>query len=799
MPASYPGSVKTFTTKSTGQVIEAAHINEPQDEITAIEAGLLQGLQHDFIPDSTNTRRLGTAARRWLELYADKLHLASAPGLTRVIKDSSNAVWITVNANLVGSNWERDDTSAASRAIRVNADKSVDFLYAESGSNPITWSTQVTISTSGDFSFSGTLTGGTVPGARIQDGTITTSKIADGAVTTAKIADANVTTPKIADANVTTAKIADGAVTTAKIADSAVTSPKLANDLTISGVFKSRTVQSSAVVTRGVRQVSRQVAEKAVSNWTLRTSAADNQWNSVTWSPELGLFVAVSGTGTGNRVMTSPDGINWTLRSTPADNNWFSVTWSPELGLFVVVARSGTGNRVMTSPDGINWTLRNTPADYSWQSVTWSPELGLFVVVSGSTGGASFSVMTSPDGINWTLRSAPDLGWYSVTWSPELGLFVAVSTSGTGNRVMTSPDGINWTLRNTPADNTWRSVTWSPELGLFVAVSDTGTGNRVMTSPDGINWTLRSTPADNNWVSVTWSPELGLFVAVSTTGTGNRVMTSPDGISWTLRSTPADNQWRSVAWSPELGLFVAVALSGTGNRVMTSQPVNFAKPSLYLTSLDNRYVDAAGDTMTGPLSLPSGTASSPSYTFSGDTDTGIYRPSADIVGITTAGAERFRATTTGASVTGDFSFTGSLTGGTVPGARIQDGTITASKVASSLKRRSAVLVVPGDPAAGTGVSINLIMPTAGTIVSVKSTCRVAPTSTYTYDIMKNGSTVYTTTSNRPTRASGDGTGAKTHAVPDVTTFAAGDVFRVDLVTKGAGIQDTAFFIEYDVS
>jgi hypothetical protein len=48
-------------------------------------------------------------------------------------------------------------------------------------------------------------------------------------------------------------------------------------------------------------------------------------------------------------VMTSPDGITWTARSSAADNGWTSVTWSAEVGLFVAVAASGTGNRVMTS------------------------------------------------------------------------------------------------------------------------------------------------------------------------------------------------------------------------------------------------------------------------------------------------------------------------------------------------------------------------------------------------------------------------------------------------------------------
>jgi hypothetical protein len=247
--------------------------------------------------------------------------------------------------------------------------------------------------------------------------------------------------------------------------------------------------------------------------WTARSSAADNSWNSVTYGN--GLFVAVAGSGTGNRVMTSPNGITWTIRSTPVDNGWFAVTYGS--GLFVAVANSGTGNRVMTSPDGINWTIRSSPADNNWFSVTYGN-----------------------------------------------GLFVAVAYSGTGNRVMTSADGITWMSRSSAADNDWRSVTYAN--GLFVAVASTGTGNRVMTSPDGITWTIRNSPADNTWVSVTYGNSL--FVAVSITGSGNRVMTSPNGATWTIRSTPVDNQWFSVIYRS--GVFVAVAQTGTGNRAMTS-------------------------------------------------------------------------------------------------------------------------------------------------------------------------------------------------------------------------------------
>ncbi|NTW31597.1 MAG: DUF2510 domain-containing protein [Bacteroidetes bacterium] len=291
--------------------------------------------------------------------------------------------------------------------------------------------------------------------------------------------------------------------------------------------------------------------------WTSRTSAANNSWQSVTYGN--GLFVAVASDGTGNRVMTSPDGINWTIRTSAANNDWYSVTYGN--GLFVAVASSGTNNKVMTSTDGIIWTLRTTPSEGIWTSVTYGN--GMFVAV-----GISGTVMTSPDGIIWTSgTSASTNNWRCVTYGN--GMFVAVSYDGTGNRVMSSPDGINWTSRSSTADNMWYGVTYGN--GLFVAVAWTGS-NKVMTSPDGINWTPRTSP-DKYWVSVTYGN--GLFVAVSwADGTNvNTVMTSPDGINWTSRISAATNDWLFVTYGN--GMFVAVTNSGTGNRVMTSGKTDF--------------------------------------------------------------------------------------------------------------------------------------------------------------------------------------------------------------------------------
>ncbi len=281
------------------------------------------------------------------------------------------------------------------------------------------------------------------------------------------------------------------------------------------------------------------------------------------------LLVAVSSTGIGNRVMTSPDGIAWTTRISAADFNWQSVAWSPSLGLFAAVANSGPVVRCMTSPDGIAWTIRTLNSADNWESIVWAPGISLFIAVASS--GAGNRVVTSPDGVIWTVRvSAADNNWQSIAWSPSLNLLAAVSNSGSGNRVMTSPDGIAWTSRLSAVDNNWLSVAWSPELSLFCAVSSTGAGNRVMSSPDGTNWTIRISATDKSWNSITWSPTLNLFIAVASSGAIDRVMTSPDGIAWTSQNAASANEWRSVIWSPSLNILIAVGSAGGLDRIMTS-------------------------------------------------------------------------------------------------------------------------------------------------------------------------------------------------------------------------------------
>jgi hypothetical protein len=68
MAASYPSSAKSFTTKATDETIAASHVNDLQDEVTAVEQAMLtSGLAHNVFPSGSRT--LGTSSALWEKVY----------------------------------------------------------------------------------------------------------------------------------------------------------------------------------------------------------------------------------------------------------------------------------------------------------------------------------------------------------------------------------------------------------------------------------------------------------------------------------------------------------------------------------------------------------------------------------------------------------------------------------------------------------------------------------------------------------------------------------------------------------
>jgi len=82
----------------------------------------------------------------------------------------------------------------------------------------------------------------------------------------------------------------------------------------------------------------------------------------------------------------------------------------------------------------------------------------------------------------------------------------------------------------------------------------------------------------------------------------------------------------------------------------------------------------------GGLAMISGTAAAPSFTFSGDDDTGVYRIGANSLGFTTGGSFRAQVTSVGVATTGEFR--NITTGGGIV-LRSPDGTYSVCTVDNS--------------------------------------------------------------------------------------------------------------------
>ena len=96
----------------------------------------------------------------------------------------------------------------------------------------------------------------------------------------------------------------------------------------------------------------RVMTSPTASPWTSRTSAANNV--GAPSATAMGLFVAVACLRHRQPRHDVPRRHHLDPPHPCRKQHWYSVCYGN--GLFVAVASSGTGNRVMTSPDGITWT-----------------------------------------------------------------------------------------------------------------------------------------------------------------------------------------------------------------------------------------------------------------------------------------------------------------------------------------------------------------------------------------------------------------------------------------------------------
>jgi len=159
----------------------------------------------------------------------------------------------------------------------------------------------------------------------------------------------------------------------------------------------------------------------------------------------------------------------------------------------------------------------------------------------------------------------------------------------------------------------------------------------------------------------------GVTVTGGITATGGSVFT---GATFSSDVDFADNAKARFGAGNDLQIFhdgsnSRINETGTGNLIIQStnfqllkgdggefimQGISDAEVSLYYDGSKKFETTSTGVTVTGNVAVGDGSESSPSITFSGDTDTGIYRTASNAINFGTNGAERMRLTNTGLGI-----------------------------------------------------------------------------------------------------------------------------------------------------
>ena len=361
----------------------------------------------------------------------------------------------------------------------------------------------------------------------------------------------------------------------------------------------SRNITNINSLTSNILTLNGTTMPEFLSTWNTQTSIANKVWKSVTYSPRLNLYVAVSASSENtSSFATSTDRLTWTSRTAPASRAWNSVLWVPEHNLFVAVAdaSSSTTNSFAASSDGISWTGYAAPDLRNFTSVTYNKEDALFFVGLNNTTTSPAYRATSFINNTWVATSVTFTGIYSnFIYIPSLKIYATVrATPQTLSSLILEYRTSTFTSASYgtfPAPNTaksWKSLAHSPELNITVAVaSDTSSEVHSIGyaySSNFSNWTLANASIAADWLKVIWAPELGMFLAISN-DTTPKMMRSYNGINWTTISLPVNiTQLTDISWFPESSTLILVSSVSSSAYAITFTSITSASALTFVTN-----------------------------------------------------------------------------------------------------------------------------------------------------------------------------------------------------------------------
>lgn len=208
-----------------------------------------------------------------------------------------------------------------------------------------------------------------------------------------------------------------------------------------------------------------------IGSLTAQKTVGPTPVNSIAFSPELGICVAVGGSG---QIRTSTEPLNsssaWTSVSSGTTITLLDVIWTGTA--FIAVG----ANVILRSYDGVTWNTLNN--GLGGQRVMSN---GSTIITYGTNFPAiNMSVLrvSIDNGTTWGVVEG---GWAAVEviYVQELALYIAI---GKSNLIKTSPDAVTWTTLPVPVAGALHSIAWSGERLVI------GGFNTLVTSTNGINW-----------------------------------------------------------------------------------------------------------------------------------------------------------------------------------------------------------------------------------------------------------------------------------------------------------------------
>ncbi len=269
--------------------------------------------------------------------------------------------------------------------------------------------------------------------------------------------------------------------------------------------------------------------------------------------------------GTMQGIYWSEDGVNWT-QTNIASGTWISAAYSPELGRFVAISGSFSGTfaagsanpQVTSSSDGKTWTTPTSIGIASFRSSGYNPAIA-WSAAQGRFAAIGTGIAVSSNGTSWTAVSSNVADFRSIAWSPTLAAWFAVNGSG----IWRSTTLVTWELVH--ASTGFNTIRWGANR-LVAIPQRTGSANlSSRVSTDGINWTTSPVGLLGYvYTGLAFSSDTQQWIAAAhTPGTANqRLRRSPaSGLSWS--AGPSGNgvgsEWTDVVWLSGANRWIAVA------------------------------------------------------------------------------------------------------------------------------------------------------------------------------------------------------------------------------------------------